>query len=64
MGKSLRVDAAANFYFGNPPARSPCEAAMLCGTAWRRRLVPSGTSTSAARGRANVVLDNLVEAGS
>ncbi len=63
-GGAFGVDAAANFYFGKS-ARDVTlpEAAMLAGLFKAPTKFAPHINLPAARGRANVVLDNLVEAG-
>jgi penicillin-binding protein 1A len=63
-GGAFGVDAAANFYFGKS-ARDVnlAEAAMLAGLFKAPTKFAPHINLPAARGRANVVLDNLVEAG-
>jgi penicillin-binding protein 1A len=63
-GGTFGVDAAAQFYF-NKSARDVnlAEAAMLAGLFKAPTKFAPHINLPAARGRANVVLDNLVEAG-
>src|SRR6266705_2091807 len=63
-GGTFGVDAAAQFYFGKS-ARDVnlAEAAMLAGLFKAPTRFAPHINLPAARGRANVVLDNLVEAG-
>jgi penicillin-binding protein 1A len=63
-GGAFGVDAAANFYFAKS-ARDVnlAEAAMLAGLFKAPTKFAPHINLPAARGRANVVLDNLVEAG-
>ena len=63
-GGAFGVDAAAQFYF-NKSARDVnlAEAAMLAGLFKAPAKFAPHINLPAARGRANVVLDNLVEAG-
>jgi penicillin-binding protein 1A len=63
-GGAFGVDAAANFYFGKSAREvSLPEAAMLAGLFKAPTKFAPHINLPAARGRANVVLDNLVEAG-
>ena len=63
-GGAFGVDAAAQFYF-NKSARdvSLAEAAMLAGLFKSPTRFAPHINLPAARARANVVLDNLVESG-
>jgi penicillin-binding protein 1A len=63
-GGAYGVDAAANFYFGKSAREvNLAEAAMLAGLFKAPTKFAPHINLPAARGRANVVLDNLVEAG-
>ncbi len=63
-GGAFGVDAAANFYFGKSAREvNLAEAAMLAGLFKAPTKFAPHINLPAARGRANVVLDNLVEAG-
>ncbi len=63
-GGAFGVDAAANFYFGKSAREvNLSEAAMLAGLFKAPTKFAPHINLPAARGRANVVLDNLVEAG-
>jgi penicillin-binding protein 1A len=63
-GGAFGVDAAAQFYFGKSAREvNLAEAAMLAGLFKAPTRFAPHINLPAARGRANVVLDNLVEAG-
>src|SRR6516164_1549659 len=63
-GGAFGVDAAANFYFGKSAREvNLAEGAMLAGLFKAPTKFAPHINLPAARGRANVVLDNLVEAG-
>ena len=63
-GGAFGVDAAAQFYFGKSAREvNLAEAAMLAGLFKAPTKFAPHINLPAARGRANVVLDNLVEAG-
>ncbi len=63
-GGAFGVDAAANFYFGKSAREvNLAEAAMLAGLFKAPTKFAPHINLPAARARANVVLDNLVEAG-
>jgi penicillin-binding protein 1A len=63
-GGAFGVDAASNFYFGKSAREvNLAEAAMLAGLFKAPTKFAPHINLPAARGRANVVLDNLVEAG-
>src|SRR5450631_1344148 len=63
-GGAFGVDAAANFYFGKSAREvNLAEGAMLAGLFKAPTKFAPHIKLPAARGRANVVLDNLVEAG-
>src|SRR4029077_7124750 len=63
-GGAFGVDAAANFYFGKSAREvNLAEGAMLAGLFKAPTKFAPHVNLPAARARANVVLDNLVEAG-
>ena len=63
-GGTYGVDAAAQFYFGKSAREvNLAEAAMLAGLFKAPTKFAPHINLPAARGRANVVLDNLVDAG-
>src|SRR6202011_3693083 len=63
-GGAFGVDAAAQYYFGKSARDvSLAEAAMLAGLFKAPSRVSPNANLPAARARANVVLDNLVDAG-
>src|SRR5690606_20821503 len=63
-GGAFGVDAAARFYFGKSARElTLAESAMLAGLFKAPTKYAPHINIAAARGRANVVLDNLVDAG-